>query len=90
MSKVVCCQRVSNAVQCVLNSHNAMAELAASCQSMKDISLTADLQTETFERLSQDDNEEEKERDPNYHEERFRVDRRKLEQMIQGGEVLSS
>ena len=51
---------------------------------MKDISNSTDLVTDTNERLSQEDNEEEKERDPNYYEERFRVDRRKLEQMIQG------
>lgn len=31
-----------------------------------------------------EENEEEEEKEPGYTEERFRVDRRKLEQMIQG------
>lgn len=70
--------------QCVPNSQNAMAESPQTFESMKDISQTLELETETINHISQEENEEEKERDPNYYEERFRVDRRKLEQMIQG------
>ena len=53
-------------------------------QNMTKSPANSDIGEDIYEKDNPDENEDEGEIDPNFVEERFRVDRRKLEQMIQG------
>ena len=62
-----------------------MAEAPQSApQMMKETQEKLDTSVENGDETLVENEEEETEREPGYLEERFRVDRRKLEQMIQG------
>ncbi len=63
------------------NKQNAMAETAAPLENMRHLSGSTD--TDLLVELDEDAAGEVP-RDPNYVEDRFRVDRRKLEEMLQG------
>ncbi len=54
------------------------------CARMRQNTISSDTQGDISDQDTQDINEDETILDPNHTEERFRVDRRKLEQLIQG------
>ena len=67
------------------NNKNAMAESVQSYVGrMRDYPESSDFIADNDNQSNHGDPEDIQDRDPDYMEERFRVDRRKLEQMLQG------
>ena len=64
------------------NNKDAMADRHA--EMMREFSSSSGLTLEDDDQSTQGDYGDIAERDPNFIEERFRVDRKKLEQMLQG------
>ena len=58
--------------------------MASTSEKMRQLSSSTDIHGDLDDQSIQGDCEDQVERDPNYVEDRFRVDRRKLEQMLQG------
>ena len=79
------CQVEDVVMRSEYNNKNAMADtIPSSPEKMKQLPSNTDNLGDLDEQSNQGDCEEQEERDPNYVEDRFRVDRRKLEQMLQG------
>ena len=73
------------------NNKNAMAEQTAlDAVSMKELIAHCDYNDGDGDSTTQGDYDDPLERDPDLVEERFRVDRKKLEAMLQGKEALES
>ncbi len=79
------CQVEDVVMRSEYNNKNAMADTTPSSpEKMRQLPSNTDNLGDLDEQSNQGDCEEQEERDPNYVEDRFRVDRRKLEQMLQG------